>query len=543
MLGVAFSPDGQMLATAGADGTARLWGIGTLVPESRGHVLIGHPSPVHGVAFSPDGETLATVGSDWTARLWSVETGEQLGRPVSDHCPVRGVAFHPHGDRLATAGLDGGWEACEIESDGTKGLNEAAGVILHVPRGHRVSTVGEQTAGWLRCRVRAVRKGQSPYDKSPVIEGECTAETIGATVPATNSETVFGEVLGASEGVSGQRFRLERRPLVPLPGNEQHVLEVVVDGRIEEWHEVPSFADAKEDEQCFVLDYAAGEVVLGPAVREQNGAAAGRDRRAGAVPPKRAELRLRKYATGGTSPRLCSARCSACRKESQVSASASNGARLVPLPGNEQHVLEVVVDGRIEEWHEVPSFADAKEDEQCFVLDYAAGEVVLGSAVHEQNGAAAGRNRRYGAVPPKRAELRLRKYATGGGRRGNRLGPHAHGAALADREHRVRRESPPGLRRRRRRGHRERQAARPDHPAHRRPRGHAGGLRAARPRGGARARARRVHSGDGRGGTRARPASSSSPRSKATTASSGSSSSCRRWRPSTGSRTTSTVGA
>lgn len=299
VLGVAFRSDGQMLATASVDGTARLWDLATPAPQSSGRVLMAPKSAVHGVAFSTDGRTLATASSDWTARLWSVATGEQVGRPVSDHCPVHGVAFQPHGDRLATAGLDGGWESCEIESDGTKGLNEKADVILHVPRGHTVSTVGGQAAGWLRCRVRAARKGQSPYDKSPVIEGECVAETLGATVPATNSETVLGEVLGASEGVPGQRFRLDRRPLVPLPGNEPHVLEVRVDGRTEEWHEVPSFARAKEDEQCFVLDYTAGEVALGPAVREQDGATVGWHRRYGAVPPKWAELRLRKYAKGG----------------------------------------------------------------------------------------------------------------------------------------------------------------------------------------------------------------------------------------------------
>ena len=214
---------------------------------------------------------------------------------------------------------------------------------------------------------------------------------------------------------------------MPLPGNEQHVLEVVFDGRIEEWHEVPSFADAEADTQCFVLDYAAGEVVLGPAVREQNdaatgnGAAGGRDRRAGAVPPERAQLRLRKYETGGGRHGVESVLGEVLGESKGVSGQRFRLERrpLLRLPGNEQHVLEVVVDSGIEEWHEVPSFADAEAEEQCFVLDYATGEVVLGGTVPEQNGAAAARYRRYGAVPPKRAELRLRKYATGGGRRGN----------------------------------------------------------------------------------------------------------------------------
>jgi hypothetical protein len=307
VFGVAFSPDGGTLATADADGTARLWDVEPRAPQDhdadgeRRHVLMGHQGPVNRLAFSPDGRTLATVGADWTARLWNVASGEQLQRPLSDHCPVHDVAFHPKGDIVATAGLDGGWERCEVESDDTKGLNEAAHVILHVPTGHTGATIGEQSAGWLRCRVRAVDQFQSPYDKSPEIEGACVAETIGGTVTAVNAETVRDELLGVAEGVAGQRFLLERRPVVPMPGNEKLVLEVSRGDRTEEWHEIRSFAAAVEDEPCFALDYVAGAVVLGPTVREQgaNGAGAETYRRYGAVPAKGAELRLRKYLTGG----------------------------------------------------------------------------------------------------------------------------------------------------------------------------------------------------------------------------------------------------
>ena len=470
VLSVAFSLDGQMLATADADGTVRLWDVGTPAPESRGHVLIGHQSPVHGVAFSPDGERLATVGSDWTARLWSVETGEQSGGRSAIIARFAAWPFHPHGDRLATAGLDGGWEPCEIESDDTMGLNEAAGVILHVPRKHRVSTVGEQTAGWLRCRVRAVRQGQSPYDKSPVIEGECLAETIGATAPATNSEAVLGEVLGVSEGVSGQRFRLERGPWCRCPGTSSTYSRwsSTVGSRSgtrcrasptrRQTRSASSWTTSRA-RSCSARPCASRTMRPPGTVRPVDGIAA--------PGPSRQSQRSSGFAStrpaaAGTASSLCSARYSASRMVSQASASVSNGALCFGCPGTSSTCSRwssTVGSRSGTRCRASPtlmqtssaSFWTTPQARSC------SGERCLSRTVRPPHGiAATGPSRQSSGASAAQVCDRRRPAR-------ERLGPNAHGAALPDRERRVRRESPPGLRRGRRRRHRERQAAWADH--------------------------------------------------------------------------------
>ena len=102
---VAFSPDGQTLATASRDRTIRLWDTHTSEHKT---LLIGHTDIVNRIAFSPDGQTLASASPDTTIRLWDSETGEHKtslrAHSGFGYIGFYSVAFSPDGQTLATGG-------------------------------------------------------------------------------------------------------------------------------------------------------------------------------------------------------------------------------------------------------------------------------------------------------------------------------------------------------------------------------------------------------------------------------------------------------
>jgi len=128
---VSFSPTGELVAWAGRDASIQVRdaATGALLATYRRHQGL-----VHGLSWSPDGSRIASASADGTARIWTAlplpPTGTQLEEALTVYrghaTPVSAIAYFPDGRRIASGDEDGHLQVWE----------QATGTLLATCRGH-----------------------------------------------------------------------------------------------------------------------------------------------------------------------------------------------------------------------------------------------------------------------------------------------------------------------------------------------------------------------------------------------------------------------
>ena len=95
---IRFSPDGNELAVASSIG---IW-IYSVATGDELALLTGHTAEVQNIAFSPDGQILASTANDRTLRLWDTESGQQLAVLSNEGISPWSIAFSPDGTTIAS---------------------------------------------------------------------------------------------------------------------------------------------------------------------------------------------------------------------------------------------------------------------------------------------------------------------------------------------------------------------------------------------------------------------------------------------------------
>ena len=153
---VAYAPDGSWAASAGLDGTVRVWDLAarrTAAPAlsgaARARVLRAHAGEVYDVAVSRDGRRLATTGLDRRVVVHDAATGRRLAAFEHAGAWCIAVALSPDGRRVAAGCVDGTTQIWDVDRRAHERSLRAA------PTSRMVSAVAWSAGGGLLATANA----------------------------------------------------------------------------------------------------------------------------------------------------------------------------------------------------------------------------------------------------------------------------------------------------------------------------------------------------------------------------------------------------
>jgi WD40 repeat protein len=109
-----------------------LWDIKT---GAQLHVFAGHEGPMQGIAFSPDGKLIASTSLDMTIRIWDTATGKELKQFKTGGDFFSNPLFTPDGKALAVASTTG-WNAGSLTDIAVRLLDVDNGKEIRRFTGH-----------------------------------------------------------------------------------------------------------------------------------------------------------------------------------------------------------------------------------------------------------------------------------------------------------------------------------------------------------------------------------------------------------------------
>ena len=220
---VALSSDGNYLATAARDGTARVWNLIT----HQELVRLTHTAPVEAVAFSRDGTTLTTGSFDGTARLWELPSGrERLRATHPGGSEV--VAFSPNGGQVASGGTEGSvniWSLSRSDQLAAITHVDAVNAVSMSPSGDKVATVDSRGGlrvwrpdGQVELAVDAPARGGLVFSENGRFLAGSTGNSL-FTIDLTKGHAI--EPLAGSR--DARDILMNPRHLVAAASDYQHV--------------------------------------------------------------------------------------------------------------------------------------------------------------------------------------------------------------------------------------------------------------------------------------------------------------------------------